>query len=147
MVGRDRQHESGSLPAPIRLAGYNPQQPKDLDRWKQCFCPTSLQIPEDAELVKPRRKVRELPELSEAAMGLDHVLLRLRICFFTSLVQEGSAMGDEPRRILEQRAVARVGIDDELRVLRRFEHVVGVNARKHGIVAAVHDERRLPDGA
>src|SRR5215207_5417934 len=42
--------------------------------------------------------------------------------------------------------MTRVRIEDELRVLHGFEHVVGIDAGKHRVVAAMHDEGGLPDG-
>ena len=52
---------------------------------------------------------------------------------------------DECPVMLKDRAMARVRIHDELRSIHRLEHCVGIAARKHCVVVAVHNERRLRD--
>lgn len=46
-------------------------------------------------------------------------------------IQKRSAMCYEQIRVLERCAVSGVGIQDELRITHRLEHVVGVDAREH----------------
>ena len=54
-------------------------------------------------------------------------------------------MVHEQVRILVERPVVRVGIDDELRVRQRLLHDEGVHGRDDDVVAALHDQHRLTD--
>src|SRR5271168_1724706 len=54
-------------------------------------------------------------------------------------------MCDEQLRKLEKRAVAGIGIDDQLCSRYFLREVVGIDRRNHDVVISIHDKGRLPD--
>jgi hypothetical protein len=94
-------------------------------------------VDEKSNEIEPRRaRPRHLPFLSRSLSNRPR-----------SSVQEGPDVADEQRVVLKQRAVAGVGIEDQLSVAESLEHCVGVVRRHHGVVAAADHESGLGDGA
>jgi hypothetical protein len=75
-----------------------------------------------------------LSDLQKPSMRPDLFLRRIHVGQAPLRVQEGP---DETTRGTETRAVAGVGIEDQLSVAQSLEHCVGVVRRHHGVVAAL----------
>src|ERR1700676_486015 len=62
------------------------------------------------------------------------------------IVQKKDHVIDEQRRILEQRAMPGVGIQDQLCILEMLEHEVRIPVGKHSVVAPTYHQNGLADG-
>ena len=68
---------------------------------------------------------------------------RFRIVVLQSRREELVGLRYEELRVLEERSVIRIRVEDQLRVRQVLLQDIGVHCRHDDVVAALHDQRRL----